>query len=268
LHLPGDLTREATGPNGATVTYDATATDLVDTDVAASCIPASGSVFAVGDTTVHCSAVDDSGNEVTGSFDVHVVDTTPPALTLPNGIVKTATSAAGAPASFTATAADLVDGSVPVTCVPASGTVFAPGVTTVRCDATDAHGNTASGTFTVTVNFAWNGFFAPVDNGGVVNGIKGGQSVPLKWSIPNGNGGFVSDLSVVSSVKQATIACSSSAVTDDIEAPTSGSTSLRYDTTANQFIYNWQSPKGAGTCYRLTVALTDGSTHTALFKTK
>ena len=268
LHLPSDVTREATGPNGATVTYAATATDLVDTDVAASCIPASGSPFAVGDTTVHCTAVDDSGNEVTGSFEVHVVDTTPPALTLPNGIVKTATSAAGAPASFTATAADLVDGSVPVTCVPASGTVFAPGVTTVRCDATDAHGNTASGTFTVTVSFAWNGFFAPVDNGGVVNGIKGGQSVPLKWSIPNGSGGFVSDLSVVTSVKQATITCASNAVTDDIEAPTSGSTSLRYDTTANQFIYNWQSPKGAGSCYKLTVALSDGSTHTALFKTK
>ena len=56
---------------------------------------------------------------------------------------------------------------------------------------------------------------------------------------------------------------------DEIEAPTSGATSLRYDTTANQYIYNWQSPKTpVGACYRLSVNLTDGTSRTALFRTK
>jgi len=62
-----------------------------------------------------------------------------------------ATSAAGAPAAFTATATDQVDGAVPVACTPPSGSTFALGATTVNCSATDAAGNTAAGSFTVTV---------------------------------------------------------------------------------------------------------------------
>jgi len=138
----------------------------------------------------------------------------------------------------------------------------------VNCSATDAAGNTTNGSFTVTVSFAWTGFFAPVDNDGVVNVIKGGQSVPLKWRISDGSGGWISSLGVVDVVNQTRIACTNSATLDEVEAPTSGATSLRYDTTANQYIYNWQSPKGAGVCYRVTVVLTDGTSHSALFKTK
>ena len=66
-----------------------------------------------------------------------------------------------------------------------------------------------------------------------------------------------------------TVACQSGVTADEIEAPTSGATSLRYDTTANQYIYNWQSPKTpVGSCYMLSVNLTDGSSRTALFRTK
>ena len=50
-----------------------------------------------------------------------------------------------------ATATDLVDGSVPVNCSPVSGSVFQLGPTTVTCSATDAHHNTATGSFTVSV---------------------------------------------------------------------------------------------------------------------
>ena len=266
--VPADKTVEATGPGGATSTFAATASDLVDGSVATTCSPASGSVFALGETTVTCSATDNAGNTGSDTFTVTIVDTTAPVLTLPANIVKTATSSAGALATYSASASDLVDGSVTVTCSPASGSTFAPGVTTVSCSATDSHHNTGSGSFTVTVNFGWNGFFAPVDNNGVLNMIKGGQSVPMKWNIPDGSGGWISSLGVVSSVKQATVTCASNAPVDEIEAPTSGATSLRYDTTANQYIYNWQSPKPAGTCYKVTVNLTDGSARSAMFKTK
>src|SRR5262249_7976872 len=40
---------------------------------------------------------------------------------------------------------------VPVTCTPASGSPFPNGQTTVTCKATDAHGNAATSSFTVTV---------------------------------------------------------------------------------------------------------------------
>ncbi|WP_298821575.1 HYR domain-containing protein, partial [uncultured Chloroflexus sp.] len=42
-------------------------------------------------------------------------------------------------------------GSVAVTCAPASGSVFPLGETTVSCVASDAAGNRASGSFTVTI---------------------------------------------------------------------------------------------------------------------
>ena len=44
--------------------------------------------------------------------------------------------------------------------------------------------------------------------------------------------------------------------------------SLRYDTTGSQYIYNWKTPTGAGTCYALTMTASDGSTLNANFKLK
>lgn len=47
---------------------------------------------------------------------------------------------------------------------------------------------------------------------------------------------------------------------------TTGSTSLRYDATGGQFIYNWKTP--AGTCYQLTMKAADGGSISANFKLK
>ena len=80
-----------------------------------------------------------------------ITDTTPPSLTLPANITGQALSPAGLVVSYVATASDLLDGAVGVTCAPISGAVFAVGATTVNCAASDAHGNTAQGSFTVTV---------------------------------------------------------------------------------------------------------------------
>jgi len=53
--------------------------------------------------------------------------------------------------TYSATATDIVDVSVPVTCSSPSGFGFALGTTTVTCSSTDAHGNTATGFFHVNV---------------------------------------------------------------------------------------------------------------------
>ena len=79
LTLPDELVIEATSPAGAVVNYTATATDEVDGDVAVNCSPASGSLFALGTTTVNCSASDQSGNSATGSFTVNIVNAPPTA---------------------------------------------------------------------------------------------------------------------------------------------------------------------------------------------
>jgi predicted extracellular nuclease len=79
------------------------------------------------------------------------IDVTPPVLQLPPALTAEATGAAGAAVSFNVSAADNLDGALPVSCAPASGATFPPGVDLVSCSAVDAHGNTARGTFTVTV---------------------------------------------------------------------------------------------------------------------
>ncbi len=81
-------------------------------------------------------------------------DATPPALAVPSALDEDATSPAGATVQYGASATDDVDGAVPVSCVPASGSVFAIGATRVTCAAADAAGNTASASFVVRVKSA------------------------------------------------------------------------------------------------------------------
>ena len=71
IDVPSDFSVSATG-TATPVTFDVTATDSVDSNVAISCDHPSGSGFPVGATTVTCTATDDSSNTATGSFIVSV----------------------------------------------------------------------------------------------------------------------------------------------------------------------------------------------------
>ena len=143
LSLPDDITAEATSASGAAVSWTASASDLVDPAPSFGCSPVSGSTFALGTTTVHCAGTDFTGNTTTDTFDVTVVDTTAPVLTVPADIAAEATSASGAVVTYSATATDAVDGAPVVSCAPASGSTFPFGTTTVHCSATDATGNSS-----------------------------------------------------------------------------------------------------------------------------
>lgn len=104
-----------------------------------------GAIYVLGGWT---------GAAVSGDTFSFATDTMPPVLTLPADIVADPTSPEGAAVTYPATANDVVDGAVPVSCMPASGSMFGIGTTTVNCSASDAHGNTASGSFNVTVRSA------------------------------------------------------------------------------------------------------------------
>ena len=158
---------EAMHPAGAMVTLDGTGSTDPDGDALTytwreGTTPlGSGATLSVTlsiDTAVNSSHVitltveDGRGGTSTSEITVVVRDTTPPTLTgVPGEMTREATSAAGAIASWTATAVDLVDGIVPVVCAPASGSTFPLHTTVVTCSATDARDNHASKSFIVTV---------------------------------------------------------------------------------------------------------------------
>jgi hypothetical protein len=91
---------------------------------------------------------------LTGTLEVpgRAFDVTAPRL---HGIgsknVRAEKRAKSARVTFNVTATDGVDGAVPVSCLPKSGSRFEIGRTTVRCEATDSSGNTAKAAFTVTL---------------------------------------------------------------------------------------------------------------------
>jgi alpha-tubulin suppressor-like RCC1 family protein len=138
----------------ASLAVTATATDAVDPSPTVTCSPGLLTLTAPGTVSATCTATDFSGNSSSATTSLTVVDDTPPVLTLPAPITVDASSSAGAVVTFTATAVDNADGSRPVSCTPPSGSTFAIGTTTVNCSASDLSGNTAAGSFIVTVRNA------------------------------------------------------------------------------------------------------------------
>jgi hypothetical protein len=143
--LPDDITKEATGPDGAVVVYSIQGGDEDENGRPIedqTCSPASGSRFALGTHSVQCAS---------GSFKVNVVDTTGPSLNIPRDFTAPATTSTGATVSFNASAHDLVDGAVSITCSPASGDFFPIGATGVQCTSSDSRNNTSTSGFIVSV---------------------------------------------------------------------------------------------------------------------
>ena len=152
LVCPDDIRRECVGPDGAVVEYSLpTTADSCDPAPNLSCLPASGSLFPIGETTVTCTADDANGNMIECSFVVTVEDTTPPAIQCPQDIVEMCATPDGTVVSYTATATDVCDPTPIVSCEPPSGSLFPVGTTTVVCTATDNAGNSSMCEFTVTV---------------------------------------------------------------------------------------------------------------------
>ena len=203
-----DVTAEATGPDGATVNYTKpNASDAVDPSPTVTCTPASGATFPLGNTTVSCTAKDAAGNESAAkTFVVKVQDTTKPELTLPDNITEEATGPNGNVVTYSASAEDVVSGSVNVDCTPASGSTFAITTTTVNCSATDAAGNEATGSFTVKVqdtiapsNIQFVGnindldsfFFGSVPNAPTCTATDGGSGLNAAGCVVSGHSNLV-----------------------------------------------------------------------------
>ncbi len=173
VSVPGPMVPEANTVGGWTAAYSATAADVEDGSLPATCSPAPGSVLPLGPTTVTCTATDSAGGSGSATFRVTVVDTTAPAVSTPADMTTEADTLGGWTASYSAAASDVHDGPLPAACAPASGTLLPLGPTTVTCSATDGAGLTGSATFVVTV----------VDTTGPqLSGVPGDQSATTTGS--------------------------------------------------------------------------------------
>ncbi|MEZ4687330.1 MAG: HYR domain-containing protein [Bacteroidia bacterium] len=143
---------------GAVVNYSISASDdcsAVTQSQSDSTGLTSGSFFPAGITSQRWTATDTSGNLASCTFSVHVTDTTAPRIVCPaNIVVANDSGVCGALVSYQISSSDncaatqAQSDSSGLT----SGDVFPVGATNQTWTATDAAGNAASCTFSITVN--------------------------------------------------------------------------------------------------------------------
>jgi hypothetical protein len=218
---------------------------------------------------------------MSGSSDTIIYDATPPSVDITSPADGSSTAASsitvsGDVSDLTSGVASVVVNGVAATLsgTPTSGFSAADvaldcGANTITATATDNATNQAQDSITVTRTCATYdavGFYQPVNNI-LVNGAKAGSTIPLKFDILL-DGVEQTDTGLVSSLIQKHPCTAGSELdmltTDELST---GSTSLRWDATGEQFIFNWKTPKTAG-CYRVTLTVNGGDSIIAEFQLK
>ena len=142
--------------------------------------------------------------------------------------------------------------------------VSVPGVISLEADdIAYAHSEAHA---TLSVQWPFSGFFAPVDNPPTVNVAKAGSAVPVKFGLGGDRG-----LAIFASgyPRAVQTSCTSGVPTDTIDTTvTAGGSSLQYDPASDRYTYVWKTQKGWSGCWELQVVLVDGSRHVAEFKFK
>ena len=153
--------------------------------------------------------------------------------------------------------------------IPAA--LLAEGTNVVRVCLTTSAG-TFSAVATVEKNtggqlFDFSGFFPPVDNVPVLNVMRAGAAVPVKFSL-NGDQGL--DILAPGSPSSQLMNCQTGEGLDRIEETVqSGESELQYDPATDEYTYVWKTSRSwAGTCRKFSLELTDGSVHEAYFEFK
>lgn len=113
-------------------------------------------------------------------------------------------------------------------------------------------------------DYAFSGFYQPVDNLPIRNKSKAGSAIPVKFSL-NGK----QDLEILASgyPRSQAVSCSGTASDPVEETATAGASGLSYDASADLYTYVWKTNKvWANSCRRLTLKLNDGSVRAADFE--
>ncbi len=111
--------------------------------------------------------------------------------------------------------------------------------------------------------YQFSGFHAPANE--PVNRGKAGRTFPIKWQVADANGNFVNNLALVGPITYTYTgaSCPGSSGGTEIPAKASGNSGVRYDTDAQQYVFNWDTPPTPG-CYLLSVPV-NSAIHEAIF---
>jgi TolB protein len=189
---------------------------------------------------------------------------TPPAPAHVNGTY--AASAAGGGSGN----AVVVSASPAAVCTASEGVVTFVGVGTCTVAAHQAGGGgylpADPVTQVIPVDYRFEGFAAPVDNGGLLNSARAGQAIPLKWRLTDAHGAPVTTLASAA-VAAAGLACDLGGDADALEAYALAGSGLQ-NLGGGYYQLNWKSPSAyAKSCKTLRLDLGEGGgPRTALFQ--
>lgn len=113
--------------------------------------------------------------------------------------------------------------------------------------------------------YQFSGFSAPVTDAGtgVVNTVKAGQTIPIKWLLTDCNGNGISDPGAFTLSASQSSACSDNSVTNDltsVDLTSAGSSGTQY-LGDGYWQFNWKTSKtDAGKCRNVKIQLNDGET--------
>jgi len=140
-----------------------------------------------------------------------------------------------------------------------------PGDHTFTVESTDLAGHKTTKVVHYVVRFDFSGFLPPVKNPPILNVENAGRTIPVKWVLEDIFGINWPFRSAVQSISSKAIRCPSASVEPVPDEVPIGLSGLRVDYGVFQF--NWATKRTwAGTCRRLYVHLSDGTTPVADFQ--
>jgi hypothetical protein len=227
------------------------------------------------DQYVSGTASDVAGNTATAKVGPISIDLTKPTFAAYTGATSFTVGQSVTAPTCAGRASDSLSGldSCALTGTSGSGFTNANGVGdfTYTFTASDKAGNTATQTVTQHVGYKWTGFLQPVTNTAhdltVASTFKAGSTIPMKFQLKDSAGAVKQGTYMPVWLQPvdlgATTAGSGIAGTD---AGTVGG-SYKWDASAQQYIFTWQTPKtGVGHYYRVGVQLDSGDVYTTLIK--